>query len=268
MLRQQLQERLGLELTEVTIYLALNNKKSLSIVEMSDRTRLSIHKIKSGTTNLLRKGLIIEAVGPKNTFTALHPKLALTNVFNTFQEEQVSKIREKRRSVEGLVSALTPIYEKTRESTAAPKLQTSLGEQGFWVKMLELIEDSKKVHSFATTLPVPPSRIMQAYEDALSRNLKIHLVLPVPNRLYSEQAEFLTNLVHRGLNLRSWKEPPLTFCVFDDLYVGLPLVSDDHIDNPGIWARDDDLAKHFTKHFSSIWAKSTRDVKINIRYGS
>ena len=264
---KQLEELLGFESDEVAAYLALNKMKDLSTGEIASLTRLSVSRVGRVLDGLLKKGLIIKASGTEHRFVALHPALALHNLFSAFQEEQVARIREKKRYVEGLVSALTPIHEKHRDSTTNPKLMTSVGETGFWAKMIEIISATKSTHKFATTLPAPPSAVRQAYEEALVRGVEILLLLPVPEKLYSEQADHLTRLVENGLRLRAWVDPPLTFCVSDTTLVGLPLISDEG-EYAGVWALDTSVSSHFNDHFDTLWSKAKDNVKITVRYGS
>ena len=267
-LSQQLQDRLDLCESESIIYLTLIGKKDLSFEEISDLTNLTDKRIREHTKSLERKGLIIRASGSEERLVALHPRLALTNIFNSLQEDQNSKIRQMRRYVESLSKVLTPIYEDNRESILKTKIITSTGEPGLITTTIQLLDNSKKIHRLCISNIILNPSLVQSYEEALERGVKMQFIMPKLDRLYSEQAESLTKLVKLGLEIRIWKDTPLNFFLFDNMWVGISLKSGGGLDNTTIWTRDESLMKHFTKHFKSLWSGSYREPKIVIRYGS
>jgi sugar-specific transcriptional regulator TrmB len=61
---------------------------------------------------MLRRGLIIEAIGVPKRYAPLHPRMTLTNLFKIYEKELVQSLRDRRATVDRVVNLLIPVYEE------------------------------------------------------------------------------------------------------------------------------------------------------------
>ncbi len=64
--------------------------------------------------SMVSKGLVIEASGTPRRYSALHPRMTMTNLFKVYESGVVQGLRERRATVDRVVNLLTPIYEEKR----------------------------------------------------------------------------------------------------------------------------------------------------------
>jgi hypothetical protein len=64
---------------------------------------------------LSARGMLIQASDEK-TYLPVHPRLALSNLFRSYQAITEVKRREKRRIVDSTTSKLIPFYERGKRS--------------------------------------------------------------------------------------------------------------------------------------------------------
>ena len=98
----RLTNELGLSEAEAAIYV-----RAIEIggVQSSDDA--------AATESLLARGMLIQSSDEK-VYLAVHPRLALSNLFRSYQEKLVAEMREKRRVVDRLTLELIPAYERGR----------------------------------------------------------------------------------------------------------------------------------------------------------
>jgi predicted DNA-binding transcriptional regulator len=97
---------------ETLAYVQLVEKRKIGVDEIAATLALS----KTGAQDLLQsmklRGLIIQAPESEEAFTALHPRMTLTNIFKTYEKGVVQSLRDRRATVDRVVNLLTPIYEE------------------------------------------------------------------------------------------------------------------------------------------------------------
>ncbi len=64
--------------------------------------------------SLLARGMLIRG-GDEKGYLPVHPRLALSNLFRSYQERMVLEMREKRKLVDRLTLELIPVYETGRK---------------------------------------------------------------------------------------------------------------------------------------------------------
>lgn len=85
----ELEQKLGLPLNEARAYLILAGHGSLSVPEVMEKIRLDAETTQTILNNLLGKGLIILQPGNPGRHIALHPRMALTNIFKTYEDQMI-----------------------------------------------------------------------------------------------------------------------------------------------------------------------------------
>ena len=97
--------------------------ETLTYLQMVDRSKIGIDEL-AATLNLSRKdtgdllermtarGFIIRAPSSKDMFSALHPRMTLTNIFKIYEKDLVQSLRDHRATIDRVVNLLTPIYEE------------------------------------------------------------------------------------------------------------------------------------------------------------
>jgi len=83
----------------------------LDAKEVSEQLGISVPEAEALLENMVTRGLIINATGSSRRFTALHPRMTLTNIFKTYEKEVVQSLRDRRATVDRVVNLLTPIFE-------------------------------------------------------------------------------------------------------------------------------------------------------------
>ncbi len=113
---KQMTTQLELTQEESELYLLLVGRGSMTIPEISRSLSISQGDMEEAARALLRKGLIIEHPGTARSYSALHPRMALSNVFKTFEADMMTKIRQKRAVADRLAAALIPIFEERKDA--------------------------------------------------------------------------------------------------------------------------------------------------------
>jgi len=264
---KQIEEILGLSSYASQIYLELNKHKSLTAKKLENNFTFSKSEIISHLKELKTRGLIIEEIGQPVKYIALHPKLALSNIFHRFQKDRVSEIRQKRVYVENLTKSLINIYDKSQDSVFDSNVHFTTDENGFWLMLSKLVSDSQINHKLVLNDFLPPSNIFQLYEDSLNKGIKIQLILKKLDKLYSEQTESFLKLISCGLEIRNWKNFPMSFTLIDDKYLGI-LVQSDANEFTTLWIEDNLIVSNFVKNFKSLWITSLKNIDIKTKFGS
>ena len=60
---------------------------------------------------MLSQGLVIKTAGTVSKYTALHPRMSMTNIFKVYEKELVQNLRDRRATLDRIVNLLTPIFE-------------------------------------------------------------------------------------------------------------------------------------------------------------
>src|SRR5437879_5611351 len=68
----------------------------------------------SSTGNSISRGLIIRAPGSEEAFSALHPRMTMTNIFKIYEKMVVQDLRDRRATVDRMVNLLTPIFDERK----------------------------------------------------------------------------------------------------------------------------------------------------------
>jgi sugar-specific transcriptional regulator TrmB len=111
---QVLERQFNLPTLETRAYLQMLERTSVGVDELAETLAVSKEKTKGLLQTMISRGLIIEAPGSKDAFTALHPRMTMTNIFKIYEKDLVQSLRDRRATVDRIVNLLTPIYEEKK----------------------------------------------------------------------------------------------------------------------------------------------------------
>ena len=107
-----LEQQFNLPTLETRAYLQMLERSSVGVNELAETLALSTEKTKDLLLTMITRGLIIKAPGPNDAFSALHPRMTMTNIFKTYERMVVQDLRDRRATVDRIVNLLTPIFDE------------------------------------------------------------------------------------------------------------------------------------------------------------
>ena len=111
---QLLERQFNLPALETLAYLQMLERNSIEVDELAETLALSTDKTWDLLQTMIGRGLIIKAPGSKDTFSALHPRMTMTNIFKIYEKDLVQSLKDHRATVDRVVNLLTPIYEEKK----------------------------------------------------------------------------------------------------------------------------------------------------------
>jgi sugar-specific transcriptional regulator TrmB len=111
---QVLERQFNLPTLETRAYLQMLERTSVGVDELAETLAVSKEKTEGLLQTMISRGLIIEAPGSKDAFSALHPRMTMTNIFKIYEKDLVQSLRDRRATVDRIVNLLTPIYEEKK----------------------------------------------------------------------------------------------------------------------------------------------------------
>jgi sugar-specific transcriptional regulator TrmB len=111
---QLLERQFGLPTLETLAYLLLLERGSVELDYLAETLALPRDKTKDLLQAMITRGLIIKAPRSEEAFSALHPRMTMTNIFKIYEKELVQSLRDRRATVDRVVNLLTPIFEEKK----------------------------------------------------------------------------------------------------------------------------------------------------------
>ncbi len=111
---QLLERQFNLPTMETRAYLQMLERNSIEVDELAETLALSKNETRELLQSMTTRGLIIQAPGSKEAFSALHPRMTMTNIFKVYEKDLVQSLRDRRATVDRVVNLLTPIYEERK----------------------------------------------------------------------------------------------------------------------------------------------------------
>jgi sugar-specific transcriptional regulator TrmB len=121
-------------------YLALLYRPSASAGFLCNETGIPDSKIYYALNELSKKGMIAVQEGTPNTYKALHPKEAISNL----KQQLVESFNKQISQAESLEDSLSPIYESVEGKDEIELAYVIRGRRNISRKMNELITSAKK----------------------------------------------------------------------------------------------------------------------------
>jgi sugar-specific transcriptional regulator TrmB len=114
---QLLERQFNLPLRETQAYLAMLEWKSVGVDELAETLDLQKERTRDLLHRMIERGLIIATPGSRDSFSALHPRMTMTNIFKIYENDVVQSLRDRRATVDRVVNLLTPIFEEKKPGT-------------------------------------------------------------------------------------------------------------------------------------------------------
>ncbi|TMI16726.1 TrmB family transcriptional regulator [Candidatus Bathyarchaeota archaeon] len=111
---QLLEHQFNLPAMETLAYLQMLERDSVGVDELAETLALSKEETSDLLQAMISRGLIIRAPRSKDAFSALHPRMTMTNIFKIYEKDLVQSLRDRRATVDRVVNLLTPIYEEKK----------------------------------------------------------------------------------------------------------------------------------------------------------
>jgi sugar-specific transcriptional regulator TrmB len=107
-----LEDQFNLPRLETRVYLQMLKRNIIGPDELAETLSLSSGETRELLQSMTSRGLIIPATGSKESFSALHPRMTMTNIFKIYEKTVVQLLRDRRATVDRVVNLLTPIFEE------------------------------------------------------------------------------------------------------------------------------------------------------------
>jgi sugar-specific transcriptional regulator TrmB len=108
---QLLERQFNLPTLETLAYLQMLERNSVRVDELAETLALSKSETRDLLESMLSRGLVIQASESKESFSPLHPRMTMTNIFKIYEKMVVQDLRDRRATVDRMVNLLTPIFE-------------------------------------------------------------------------------------------------------------------------------------------------------------
>ena len=111
---QVLERQFNLPTMETRAYLEMLERNSVEVDELAETLALSRTEARDLLQTMTSRGLIIRAPGSEEAFSALHPRMTMTNIFKIYEKMVVQDLRDRRATVDRVVNLLTPIFDERK----------------------------------------------------------------------------------------------------------------------------------------------------------
>jgi len=109
---QLLERQFNLPTMETRAYLEMIERNSVEVDGLAETLALSRTEARDLLQTMTSRGLIIRAPGSEEAFSALHPRMTMTNIFKIYEKMVVQDLRDRRATVDRMVNLLTPIFDE------------------------------------------------------------------------------------------------------------------------------------------------------------
>ncbi len=110
-----LQDKFGIEPLITRIYLRLVRQGEISLQDIAKMLNKPIKEVEDLLEKMISQGLVIRTAGTVSKYTALHPRMSMTNLFKVYEKELVQNLRDRRATLDRIVNLLTPVFEDKEE---------------------------------------------------------------------------------------------------------------------------------------------------------
>ena len=106
-----LQDKFSIDPLVTRTYLRLVQHGEISLPDIAKMLDKPMNEVEDLLGKMLSQGLVIKTAGTVSKYTALHPRMSMTNIFKVYEKELVQNLRDRRATLDRIVNLLTPIFE-------------------------------------------------------------------------------------------------------------------------------------------------------------
>jgi len=106
-----LQDKFSIDPLVTRTYLHLVQHGEISLPDIAKMLNKPVEEVGDLLDKMLSQGLVIKTAGTVSKYTALHPRMSMTNIFKVYEKELVQNLRDRRATLDRIVNLLTPIFE-------------------------------------------------------------------------------------------------------------------------------------------------------------
>jgi len=106
-----LQDKFNIDPLVTRTYLRLVQHAEISLPDIAKVLDKRTEEVEDLLDKMLSQGLVIKTAGTVSKYTALHPRMSMTNIFKVYEKELVQNLRDRRAALDRVVNLLTPVFE-------------------------------------------------------------------------------------------------------------------------------------------------------------
>jgi hypothetical protein len=111
-----LQDKFTIDPLVTRTYLRLVQHGEISLPDIARMLDKPVEEVGDLLDKMLSQGLVIKTAGTVSKYTALHPRMSMTNIFKVYEKELVQNLRDRRATLDRIVNLLTPVFEDRETS--------------------------------------------------------------------------------------------------------------------------------------------------------
>ena len=110
-LMKLLQDKFSIDPLVTRTYLRLVQHGEIRLPDIAKILDKPVEEVGDLLETMLSRGLVIKTAGTVSKYTALHPRMRMTNIFKVYEKELVQNLRDRRATLDRIVNLLTPVFE-------------------------------------------------------------------------------------------------------------------------------------------------------------
>ena len=110
-LMKLLQDKFSIDPLVTRTYLRLVQHGEIRLPDIAKILDKPVEEVGDLLETMLSRGLVIKTAGTVSKYTALHPRMSMTNIFKVYEKELVQNLRDRRATLDRIVNLLTPVFE-------------------------------------------------------------------------------------------------------------------------------------------------------------
>ena len=107
-----LQDKFNIDPLVTRTYLRLVQHGEIGLQDIAKMLNKPVEEVGDLLDKMIFQGLVIKTAGTVSKYTALHPRMGMTNIFKVYEKELVQNLRDRRAALDRVVNLLTPVFEE------------------------------------------------------------------------------------------------------------------------------------------------------------
>jgi len=239
--------KLGLTKDEVACYTLLNNKGSLTAIEIAKGINIVANSVYRLLDRLSEKGFVTELDTSPKTFQVIPPTVAI-EAYAKLQTKQVTEF-----TLQGI-----KLLSSSEDSTPSTKIEVITSRKQMFSSYVDLAKNAKEEILIISIGEPVPDDIKLVNRDALERGANIKFIA---HKYDKENQDLLKIWLRSGLEVKHYKDRGYHLMVFDGKHSVLSVSNPERpAERNGIIIYSEDLSHALRIYFYNIWEKSI-DIK-------